>query len=218
MRWIPALALGLFACNGAPNDQFTFSGFDMTDYFAFDGERTWEYISSDTSVAYFWVAELSQDVEEVDGKKVYTVDTTKDCVGNDPTCVEGELVRSLRWSVDATDGVEIHSYAIGTDARVDLSPPLQLATAKMKKEDVVETTTDGTDFSSTFASIETCPVQWNVEWDDCIRFDLDDGDGDLSVGHPLTGQFWVITGFNLVAQSVPGESGRWELSDHDYSE
>ena len=46
--------------------------------------------------------------------------------------------------------------------------------------------------------------------------ELDDGDGDLSSGSPVSGTFWAITGYNVVAMDWPGEAGRWELLKHIY--
>ena len=216
----PLAAIALFVLSGCTgNSNYSYSGFSMTEYFEFDGERTWEFVSQDTDLAYLLIGDLLQETGEANNGDsiVYTIEFTKDCVGTDATCVDKEFVRSVDWSCDDTHGTQIHHYLMADGDEKTFDPPLGITDAKMKKEDYVETAVDGTTWRSTFVSIEECPVQWNVDWNECIRLEVDDGVGDLTTGSPVSGIYWVITGFNVVAMELPGETDRWELLKHHYT-
>jgi hypothetical protein len=211
--------LGLAGCPNKLNDNISFGGFTMTDFFPFDGERTWEFVSEDIELDYILVADLLEENEVLeDGfTRVYTIEYSKDCISTDNGCVEGEYLRNMRWASNDTYGTFLYGYELAGEDAVAFDPPLQITTPSMKREDSVTTDTGGNTWTSTFVQLEACPVQWAVDWDECARFELDDGDGDLSTGSPVSGTFWVITGYNMVAMDWPGEAGRWELLKHIFS-
>ena len=217
--WIPACLVMLGGCTGGIGDPIGFSGFTMTQFFSFDGERTWEFVNEDINIDYFLVGELSQesDVLEDGFTRKYTINYTKDCISTANGCVEDEFVRSMQWSSNDTFGTFLHGYQLAGEDAVEFDPPVQVTPPNMKREDSVSTDTDGTTWTSTFIQLEECPVQWAVDWDECARIELDDGDGDLETGSPVSGVYWVITGYNVVASEWPGEPGRWELLKHDYA-
>ena len=202
-----------------PNGPLGFGGFTMTEYFSYDGERTWEFVSEDILIDYILVADLNEESEVLeDGfTRVYTIDYTKDCISTEGGCVEDEYVRSMKWSSNDTYGTFLHGYTLAGEEAVVFDPPVQITPPSMKREDSVTTETGGSTWTSTLIQIEECPVQWAVTWDECARFELDDGDGDLATGSPVSGTFWAITGYNVVAMDWPGSPGRWELLKHDYA-
>lgn len=202
-------------------DQWTYSGWSMPDFFSFDGDRVWEYISTDATLPYILVGTLDTEYELLEDQvtRVFTINYTTDCVGADVACEEGELLYSVRWSSNSTWGTYIHGYSMAGGEPVVLDPALQITPPTMIKGESVTTDIEGTLWTSTLGEIEPCPVQWNVEWNECMRFDLEVGEqGDDAEGSyfPIAGTYWVITGYNLVAFELDGDSGRWELHDHAF--
>lgn len=190
-------------------DKFTYSGWRMADYFPFDGVRRWEFVSTDLSVPYKLVGDL-QPVDVVDGVSLHTVSYTRRCLGNDPTCEDGSFVRAMTWRSDRSRGVFLHAADNGQGA-VAFDPPVQVGLAEMKRNEVVTTETAGVTWTSEVVEVEPCPVQWNVDWPECLRLELRGGASSVS------GDYWVINGFNIVAFDIEGEPARWELSKHEFS-
>jgi hypothetical protein len=209
------VALALSGCTPLPDDKF--KGYDPSDFFTFDPDYRWEYVSTDTELKYALYGQINPELEESvdDGAtKIRTFEFFKNCVGNDPTCVEDEFVRSFQISVNSLFGTYLWGSAAGADA-TDFDPEVAITGRYSKKGDVVETETGGKTWTSTMRTIEACPVQWNVEWPTCLVYDVDDGDGDLKAGDPMSGTWWMVAGYALVAFDLAGETGRWELQDHD---
>jgi hypothetical protein len=100
---------------------------------------------------------------------------------------------------------------VGGDA-VNFKPPIQLASQKAKKGDTWSTTTGGASWTSTFVGFEWCPVDMNVDWNECGHFVLTT---DTEEGYSVAGDYWAILGYNVVAMTIPGDPGQWMLSDHD---
>lgn len=206
----PALLLVLLgACQGYPP---TFDGSPVWSMFPFDGERSWTYISTDQTLAYKLVAWSSGEPELKGGKNIYTVEYSTNCFGADPECVEGEILRKVKWSSDVSDGVFIHAYALGSDAFTDLDPPVQLTPDDMKKGDVIETTSNGATWSSTMNGISECPVSLSAAWDECGEFALTTDAGD---GYPIAGTYWATVSNGTAALELATETGVWQLSDLD---
>ena len=187
----------------------------MDDFFPFDGARTWEYVSTDVSVPYKLIATLDSAFEEVDGKKVYTVDYTYDCLdpkGKD--CPDAGFVRAVRWSSSASGGVLLHSFE-DISGRTNYDPPIALTSSRMIVGDVVSTETDGVSYTSTFdVIVSECPIQWVDTWSDCPKLTLDDG----GAGAPLAGVYYAIGGYNVVAMELTGDTGQWQLLYATYAE
>jgi hypothetical protein len=210
--------IGLGGCGGGLTDPIGFGGFTMTEFFTYDGERVWEFINEDIYLDYILIAELSQESELLDDNftRVYTIDYFKDCINTENGCVEDEFIRSMRWASNDTYGTFIHGYQLAGEDAVNFDPPIKITKTKMKREDSVQTESNGLTWTSTLIQLEGCPVQWAVDWDECARFELDDGDDDLATGSPVSGTFWAVTGYNVVAMEWPDEPGRWELLKHTF--
>jgi len=217
------LGLTFFSLLGcpAPPDSITFSGTRLADYFPFDGERTWEFQNSDTSITYRLDATLLVDetVSE-NAVKRYTVSYTTDCASADKSCVDGEELRAVQWSSDNTNGVFIHSYRTGgldmdgvpLEESTVFDPPIQVADFQGKRGDIVETVVDGVTWTSELVAFEDCPVQVSSQWT-CALFRLEhDMEGD---GYPIEGDYWAVTRYNVVAFDLVGDTGRWELRKTD---
>lgn len=205
---LPLSVLG--ACGGS--NSFNFSGVTVYEMFPFDGDRTWEYISTDTEISYKLVANTVGEPDVIDSTNVYAVEYKVECIGNDPECNDGELLRRERWSSHSRDGVHIHGFeSIAEGVTVDFDPPMQVAKASMARDEVVSTSTAGATWTSTMLGIEDCPGQ--EDWDQCGAFLVET---DAAVGgYPIAGKYWAVAGHNLVAIELEGDTGRWELSDSD---
>ncbi len=210
-----ALALALPAallagCTG--DNPYTFSGLVTYELFPFDGDRVWEYINTDETLPYKLIA-TTVGSESQGGRNVYAVQYAKECVANDPDCVDGDVLRTVRWSSTSSDGVHLWGYTMGSTT-VEFDPPVQLTLSTMKRDDVVTTTTGGADWTSTMVGTDVCPIAFTGNWDECIVLRLETTAAD---GYPLTGTYYAAARNNLAAIELDGDSGRWELSDFDCS-
>jgi len=208
-----ALVVTLAACDSP----ITYSGYQMEQYFPFDGLRTWEYVSTDTSLPYKLVATLdpSFTTEQGGDIQVYRVSYEYVCVSEDP-CTPA-WVRDVLWSSDGTYGTRIWGFdtAGGT---VSFDPSVQVTDGEMVAGASVVTDTGGDTWTSTFVGVETCPVIWTQEWGDrCVHLHLDDGDGDDDGGSWVAGHYWVITNYNVVGMELTDDTGQWQLSYATYA-
>jgi hypothetical protein len=201
--------LMLGACKGYPP---SFSGSPVWQMFPFDGERTWTYISTDTTLPYKLVAHSTGEPEVVGGDNVYTIEYTSSCFGADPSCIDGEVLRRVKWSSNVTDGVFVHAWAEGDDAFVDLEPPIHVTLDDMKRGETLETTTAGAVWTSTMSGIEECPIALSAAWDECGRFEVSVEGTD---GYPVAGAYWATVGNGIAAMELATETGVWQLSDLD---
>lgn len=211
MRIQPISVFALVALTACDGPQVEFRGTKMQQLFPFDGLRTWEYISTDESVPHKLVGRMrSMEPEVMEGMNVYTVDYTKFCLANDPGCVDGDPVRTVKWASDEIKGVYIMEWSEGGGSAVTFEPPLMFADVEMKRDDTIETETGGAVWRLALDGFEECPVRMQVDWPECARLSLtaDGGTG----GQGLAGQYWAARGQNLVAMQIEGEGGTWELS------
>lgn len=209
-RLFPAFLLVLAACD----NPVSYSGYLMAPYFPFDGERTWEFASTDTSLEYRLIATLDSEFEQGMGGSVsvYTVSYERKCANDAGSCTDG-WVRDIRWSSNGGEGILIWGYEDGSGS-VAFDPPVMLADAEMLADQTVTTTTGGATWTSTFHGLDTCPVTWTSEWGArCTHFDLDDG----GANHAIAGEYWAITQYNVVAFQLAGDSGVWQLDYATYN-
>jgi hypothetical protein len=202
-------ALVLFSgCGGnyAPQLQ----GSEVWRMFPFDGARTWSYISTDESLAYKLEAHSIGEPEKAGNTNVYNVEYSTRCFGNDPDCVDEEILRKVKWSSDVTDGVYIHAWAPGTDPFVDFDPPVQIATAEMKRDEIIETATGGGTWTSKLLGIEECPTTMSVTLPECGRFEVTT---DAVDGFPIAGTYWATVSHGVTGIELLGDGGLWQLSD-----
>lgn len=210
MRIVTLLAALLAGCT--PSNPYTYGGTKMVDHFPFDGVRTWQFVSTDQTVPYRLVAQMRADEPDViDGMNVYTVDYISDCVRDEQGCVDQEILRTISWASDLVEGVFIYSWTEGA-ATTHFEPPLMVAGTEMLLGDELTTATAGATWTSTLLDFEDCPVHMTVDWRNCARFQIDDGDGNDLTGLGLAGEYWAVKGYNVVALRLAGEEGIWQLS------
>ena len=211
MRAIPLAVVAPAVLMVGCEPQTAFTGMVMSGLFPYDGDRTWEYISTDQELPYKLIA-TTVGSERHDGRNVYTVQYAKECLASDPTCVTGEVLRTVRWSSTSGDGVHIWGYTLGGSNPVEFDPPVQVALDTMKRDDVAETRVDGADWTSTMLGTDICPIAFTANWDECgvLRIETTATDG-----YPITGTYYAARRNNLAAIELEGDTGRWELSDFD---
>lgn len=203
-------SLFVAALAGCGQNQFDYPGQSVWELFPFDGQRTWDYVSTDASLAYKMIATSLNEPEPMDGRNVYTVDYAKECVGTDPDCIDGDLLRRIQWSSDSSGGVFVHGFAVGSAEITALSPPLQVALDPHERAEFVETETGGATWTSTLLGNEPCPIRMNANWDECAKLEITVDAGD---GYPIAGLWWATLGHGVAAMEIATETGQWQASD-----
>jgi hypothetical protein len=194
----------LLACNGG--NPYTVAGFHMSEFFPFDGTRSWTFVSDDPAIPYQVFAELQPEPEVItEGDApldIFTVTYNTVCVGSDPACVDGPFrVSEMQWSSKTGKGVRIHGYATPDGGHVTLDPPFTLAGSMGKAEDAWTTEINGATWTSTFTKfVAQCPVLWSDSFVDCPQLDVD------AAGAPIGGTWYAATGWGLVGFAFEGES------------
>jgi hypothetical protein len=211
--WPARLGVLVALAGCGPGGAYSYDGYVMEGYFPFDGERSWEFISTDTTVGRKIVSTLDSTPEDGASHTIYTITSTRECLDVDPDCKGTELLRDVRWSADQTDGVLIHSWDEG-GTNTTFDPPLQLALPRMAVGEVAETQTNGVTYTSTFQAITDCPVQWTDAWTECVQLVVDDG----GAGTAPAGTWFAVSGYNVVAFQLTGDTGQWELLFATYVE
>ncbi|MBN2798433.1 MAG: hypothetical protein JXX28_04735 [Deltaproteobacteria bacterium] len=212
-RWTLFLTAAA-ALSGCGGDTYTYSGHAMDGYFPFDGERVWEFTSTNPDVPYKLVADLDTGfrLDEDGHTKIFTVEQTADCLSAGAACEQGALIRRYEMSADGTRGVLLWSYESPTDGQVTFDPPVLLAGDHMVAGTEVVTESVGRTYTSRFVTIEDCPVLWTEEWDSCVRLEVS-ATGDVWPA----GTWWAITGWNIVSWQLASEEDQWKLLWADFS-
>lgn len=177
----------------------------LSDYFPFDGLRSWEYANPAPSMPHTLLGTMRSEVDQVGDASVYTIDFT----------FGDRRQWSSSWSSTSFEGVHIHGYTLGGGPEVKLDPPLQVAPPWWSGHEKLSTPTGGTTFTSELLCFQPCPVQMGVDWGQCLRFEVTSEDGPVP---PLTGTFWANWGFNIVGMELPWNAGHWGLQGHECSD
>ena len=225
----PILLLGLAALLPtllACEPEVVYSGSLMYEHLPLDAERTWRYANDSAEVAYELEVHKAESWSSSDEQNVY--------VFQHSDAATGDLLMEVGWSSDSLHGVLIHGYTVydgpageGTSDSADTGgagpvgdtvtydPPVVFADPRMVPGDVETTETGGRTFTSTFHSSEACPNHWTQEWNDCLRIELDDGDGDDTAGSVVAGTYWLVTRYGIAWFERTGDADKWVLRDHD---
>ncbi|MEQ1570963.1 MAG: hypothetical protein ABMA64_35365 [Myxococcota bacterium] len=203
--------LALWGAAGCDGYSPVFTGSPVWQMFPFDGEREWNYVSTDQTIPYKMVVTSDGVAEVIGGENVYTLRYTKGCVAASEECVDGDLLYQLRWASNATYGTFVYAFDAG-DGFQDFDPPVQITLDTMKRDDVVETSTAGANWSSTMRGIEPCPIRMSANWPECGAFSVETDGGD---GFPLAGDWWAVAGNGVAAFQLPSDTGQWQLSSFE---
>lgn len=178
----------LLACEADPPQHY---GYDVTDHFPLDGERSWDYASDDTSVDHRLDAVLLDTVVERDDVSIHELSYR-----NSET---GEQLLAVQWSSDTAYGVLIHGYEDASGV-VSYDDPVTFAEPRMDVGESVES--EG--FTSTLVGLEGCPNHWNEEWDGCLHMAID---GDA----PFAGDYWLVPRYGTAWLQLRDDSDVWVL-------
>jgi hypothetical protein len=215
--------MALAACTSGGNP-YTYQGYKMSDFFPFDGTRSWTFVSDDPAIPYQVIADLQPDPETLTENdvptQIWTVTYKTHCITQPETCVDGDYkISAMKWSSSGSKGVRIHGYSTPDGGSVTLDPPFTLAGNNGKAEDSWTTETAGGTWTSTFTQIVAkCPVKWSDSFVDCPELEVD------AAGAPLTGTWYAADGWGLVGFAFEGENlddeGNpylWQLLRADYT-
>ena len=201
--------LGLIGCSGSST---TYGGTTMSPFFPQDGDRQAEYINEDaTNIAWKLVVEKITPVEMIDETEVVTWEWSRSDTG--------EVVGAVKWSSNGQTGIKIHGYELpGEDAVMfDTAIAFSDEDDDMLSGESVVTETNGWTVTSTLVGKEDCPVNWGMDWEDCVHMTLDDGDGDDMVGLPFAGDYHLVARYGPAWMHLTGYAEKWNLADYDWS-
>lgn len=210
VRWLPVMALAV-GCTGTSPPEFR--GEDMEEYFPFSEvlDCRWEFLSEDTTLPYKLVGMIEND-EFVGENRQFTMEYTKDCIGDDPTCVEGDFVRSMTWSLQGFQGVHLHRVET-TSGELVLEPSLRFVDKYMKRGDSVTAESNGNTYTSTLEGFGECPV--TLDWEpNCAKVIVESSGGPDQV----TGTYWLVNDFSVVGMNWDDDGEvdlpTWRMSTH----
>jgi len=201
-------ALSAVSCGGA---SYNYVGYLMDNQFPLDGTREYQYVSDDETIETPIRVEKASAPSSTDTYDIYTFETYDD--------ESGDLLNVVNWSSDSVYGILIHNYtnyANGEEAVV-FDPPLIFADDEMAPSDFVVTETGGMTFTSTFVGVEPCPNYYVADWNECLRIELDDGDGDDSAGSMVAGTYWLVPRYGIAWFQQTGDSEPWILWKHSWT-
>ncbi len=233
MRQLQAAALLLFGgamlTQAGCEPSYTYVGYQMYDHMPLDADRIWTY-ANDAEVGYELAVHKAENPTSQGDQDIFTFEHTN--------AETGDLLMEVLWSSDSLYGVLIHGYTTyqavpsgpGTgdtgdtggetggppiDETVTYDPPITFADDRMAPGESEVTETTGFTFTSSFPNTEACPNHWTQDWNECLRVELDDGDGDDDAGSLVAGTYWLVTRYGIAWFEPTGAPDKWVLKKHD---
>ncbi len=196
------------SCGGAT---YNYVGYLMDNQFPLDGTREYQYLSDDESIETPIRVEKASTPTATGTYDIYTFETYND--------ESGDLLNIVDWSSDSVYGILIHGFTdyANSEDPVVFDPPLIFADDEMAPSDFVVTQTGGMTFTSTFVGVEPCPNYYVAEWNECLRMELDDGDGDANAGSMLAGTYWLVPRYGIAWFQQTGDAEPWVLWKHSWT-
>ena len=196
-----------------------YAGTKMSDYFAFDGNRSMSFNNEDVeNITWKLRVDKKPQTTVVDGREVATMEYYN--------AATAELLGSVDWSSVTGDSVMVHGYSLGAmGAPVTFDPPIEITDgddAMRLGDATVSESKDSNGTSVTYTStlvesLSTCPTIPQDDFTQCVRMTIDDGDGDAQVGALFTGDVTLVAAYGPVYQTIPGWETQWELSEISYT-
>lgn len=126
----------------------------------------------------------------------------------------GDVLARVKWSADAGEALRIHAWSEGLGDFEVFDPPVALTPEDgwMRSRESVTTESAGYVFTANLIGREGCTVPYGgeLEWD-CLRFLLDDGDGDDATGPFFAGEWGLVEPYGVGWMRVAGRADAWEL-------
>ena len=214
MRTSVALCLILsVAC--APEEEPVEVARDVHLAMPFDGEsRYWEFLSTDPGTGWKLEAHMVGLDETITDQDVYVIEHRTNCVSSGIDCEEDAVIATYAWSSTEGAGVQLHSFMAGM-THIQFNPAMQVLTSDMLVGEGLNTDNGLQVWTSTLVGYERCPTRLPLEWsNECLHFQVTDGDSDPMTGAGLAGDYWVAEGQGIVGFQAEGEIGLWELDVH----
>jgi hypothetical protein len=231
MRKLQATALLLFGSTMLTQvgcePEYTYVGYQMFDHMPLDADRIWTY-ANDGDAGYDLAIHKAETPAIRADQDIFIFEHAN--------AETGDLLMEVQWSSDSLYGVLIHGYTTYTTAAggtgdsgdtggtggvatvgetVAYDPPVTFAQGRMAPGDSEETVTGGMTFTTTFPYTEACPNHWTQDWNECLRIELDDGDGDDTAGSAIAGTYWLVTRYGIAWFEPTGAPDKWVLKKHD---
>lgn len=192
---------GLAACTGEPRYQY--QGYQVYEHFPLDGDRNWKYSQDDKKVKWLLEVDKVQPSEVVGDHEIVTLDYSRGDTG--------DLLYSVKWSSDSSDGVLIHAFTETGGEDVTFDPPIVFGGYQMASGDSVSTSTNEGDYTATFVAIEGCPNHWVSDWD-CIHISLE------GTGRAFEGEYWIAPRYGTSLFQPTGYEQNWNLLEAYWAE
>jgi hypothetical protein len=202
-----SLFIGGMMMTACDTDNYQYAGHNTYEYFVFDGERTWKYRQDDLSIEWRMEARKSGVVD-----KGTTQVVTIDYGVLDPA----ELLYSIDWSSDSSNGIQVHGYSVEDGDAVNFDTPVSMSDYRMVPGDIVETVTNGVTFTAELVGVESCENDWVTEPWECLHFSISDGVDDASSA-PFVGDWWLAADWGTSRFQPAGYSTPWILSEAVWS-
>lgn len=194
---------------------------DTWRWFPLDGERSWIYESTNTSLPYRIVASKDNTSEAFGDStttRIHTITFGYECLGVSAPCdvdadeddvpdLETETAMVWKLSSDSSKGALFHAWGDTT-----FDPPVKIAAASMFADEVVTTESGGITYTSTFTEQGVCdaPFWRGSAPEDCITFTI-----EASAASPLAGTLQTIFQFGTTSFALDGETQPWRLVDYE---
>jgi hypothetical protein len=188
-------------------DNYQYAGHNTYEYFVFDGERTWKYRQDDLSIEWRMEARKSGVVDK-GSTQVVTIDYGV----LDPA----ELLYSIDWSSDSSNGIQVHGYSVEDGDAVTFDTPVSMSDYRMVPGDMVETVTNGVTYTAELVGVESCANDWVTDPWECLHFSISDGVDDASSA-PFVGDWWLAADWGTSRFQPAGYSTPWILSEAVWS-
>ena len=198
-----SLFVGGLMMTACDNDNYQYAGHNTYEYFVYDGDRTWKYRQDDLGIEWRMEARKSGVVDK-DSTQVVTIDYGV----LDPS----ELLYSIDWSSDSSNGIQVHGYSVEDGDTVAFDTPVSMSEYRMVPGDTIETVTNGVTYTAELVGVESCANDWVTDPWECLHFSISDGVDDASSA-PFVGDWWLAADWGTSRFQPAGYDTPWILSE-----
>ena len=202
-----SLFIGGLMMTACDTDNYQYAGHNTYEYFVYDGERTWKYRQEDLGIEWRMEARKSGVVDK-GSTQVVTIDYGV----LDPS----ELLYSIDWSSDSSNGIQVHGYSVEDGDTVAFDTPVSMSEYRMVPGDTIETVTNGITYTAELVGVESCANDWVTDPWECLHFSISDGVDDASSA-PFVGDWWLAADWGTSRFQPAGYDTPWILSEAVWS-
>lgn len=211
--------LALVSTLGCGSAAYTYSGYWASNHFPIEDNWVWEYTNEGED---FLLRAETTNREASGATEIVTIDYSNRETGN--------LLYSIKWSSDKTDGVQIHGYYVAepfsgsdddggddedTGSTVDVTigewvlfnPPVALADRQAEAGDTLSTSTGGATYEAFFEAYEDCPNLYATDWR-CMKVTITSDDDGAA---PFEGTWHWAAEYGTSLFQPAGNDFPWKL-------